>query len=170
MRKIGTAFMAITMIFSAVAVPTFASAQQNGPIPYIQDRDRVRPEDRRPDYRTDDRRFDDRRHNARRDEPRRHHDGRRNDDVAIGILGLAAGAIIGGAIVDDRSHNDRRYAPPPPPPPRFRPPVREYRYGFIRPWSPEWYRWCSNRYRSFDPRSGTYIGTDGYRQFCDANR
>jgi hypothetical protein len=83
--------------------------------------------------------------------------------LAIGILGLAAGAMIGSAIVDDR-----RYAPPPPP--RFRPPVREYRYGFIRPWSPEWYRWCSNRYRSFNPRTGTFIAYDGVRQFCDANR
>ncbi|TLX17276.1 BA14K family protein [Rhizobium sp. MHM7A] len=151
------------MTFSAVAVPSLASAQQNGPIPYIQDRERIRPEDRRPEFRPDDHRHYDRRHDARRDEPRRHHDGRRNrdDDLAIGILGLAAGAIIGGAIVDDR-----RYEPPP----RFRPPVREYHYGFIRPWSPEWYRWCSNRYRSFDPRTGTFIATDGVLQFCDANR
>jgi hypothetical protein len=82
---------------------------------------------------------------------------------------LATGALIGSAIVDDRRH-DRRYAPPPPPPPRFRPPVRDYRQSFIRPWSPDWYRWCSNRYRSFNPRTGTFIAYDGVRQFCDANR
>lgn len=166
MKKLGTALMAITMTFSAVAAPSLASAQQNGPIPYIHDRERIRPEDRRPEFRPDDNRHYDRRHGVRRDEPRRYHEGRRDrdDELAIGILGLAAGAIIGGAIVEDR-----RYAPPPPP--RYRPrPVREYRYDFIRPWSPDWYRWCANRYRSFNPRTGTFIGHDGVRQFCDANR
>jgi hypothetical protein len=170
MKKLGTALIAFTMALSAIAIPGTVSAQQNGPIPYIQDRDRVRQEDRRqedrrPDFRPDDRRHDDRRPHSRRDEPRRHHEGRRDrdDDITIGILGLAAGAIIGGAIVEDRRYDT-------PPPPRFRPPVREYRHSFIRPWSPDWYRWCSNRYRSFNPRTGTFIAYDGVRQFCDANR
>lgn len=163
MKKLGTAFMAIAMTVSAVSVPTMASAQQNGPIPYIRDGDRVRPEDRRPEFTPDHHRDDRRRQDARREEHRQHHDERRDDDLAIGILGLATGAIIGSAIVDDR-----RYAPPPPP--RFRPPLRDYRYEFIHPWSPEWYRWCSSRYRSFNPRTGTYLAFDGVRQFCDANR
>lgn len=152
MKKLNSALMAVTIAFSAIATPTLASAQQNDPITYIQDRERVRPEDRR---------HDDRRHDARHDDRRNHHERRRDNDLTIGILGLTAGAIIGGAIVEDRRHA---------PPPRYRPPVREHRYGFIRPWSPEWYRWCSNRYRSFNPRTGTFVAYDGLRQFCDANR
>ena len=27
-------------------------------------------------------------------------------------------------------------------------------------------RWCLNRYRSYDPRSDTYLGYDGHRHFC----
>ena len=26
--------------------------------------------------------------------------------------------------------------------------------------------WCARRYRSYDPRSGTYLGSDGYRRAC----
>ena len=29
-------------------------------------------------------------------------------------------------------------------------------------------RWCLNRYRSYDPRSDTYVGYDGYRHRCRA--
>lgn len=34
------------------------------------------------------------------------------------------------------------------------------------PWSPEWYDYCRARFRSFDPKSGTYLGYDGRRHFC----
>ncbi len=27
-------------------------------------------------------------------------------------------------------------------------------------------RWCAERFRSYDPRSGSYIGYDGYRHYC----
>jgi BA14K-like protein len=37
------------------------------------------------------------------------------------------------------------------------------------PWSRGWYRYCENRYRSFDARSGTFIGNDGEEHFCIAN-
>jgi hypothetical protein len=30
----------------------------------------------------------------------------------------------------------------------------------------DWARYCSRRYRSFDPASGTYLGYDGYRHDC----
>lgn len=164
MKKLGTALMAITMALSAMAIPGLASAQQNGPIPYIQDRDRIQREDRRTETRHDNSHDTERRHHSYRDEPRRHHHRDRqdrDDDIAIGILGLATGAIIGGVIADEH-----RY----PPPPRYSPPLREYRYSFIRPWTPEWYHWCSSRYRSFNPRTGTFIGYDGVRNFCNPNR
>jgi len=50
--------------------------------------------------------------------------------------GLAAGAIIGGAIANSnaRAANDEAY--------------------------------CMNRYKSYDPGSGTYLGYDGNRQPC----
>lgn len=35
-----------------------------------------------------------------------------------------------------------------------------------QPWSPEWYRYCSDRYRTFDAHSGTFTGYDGLQHFC----
>lgn len=34
------------------------------------------------------------------------------------------------------------------------------------PWSPGWYDYCRAKFRSFDPKSGTYLGYDGLRHFC----
>ena len=31
------------------------------------------------------------------------------------------------------------------------------------------HRYCSDRYRSFDPNTGTFVGYDGVRRFCEAN-
>ncbi len=36
----------------------------------------------------------------------------------------------------------------------------------LEPWSPGWREWCSNRYRSFNARTGTYRGFDGLDHFC----
>jgi hypothetical protein len=58
--------------------------------------------------------------------------------AALGIIGLAAGAIAGAAL-----------APAP------------YVVG-----DPNWIAYCSSRYRSFDPMSGTYLGFDGNRHYC----
>lgn len=58
--------------------------------------------------------------------------------AALGIIGLAAGAIAGAAL-----------APAP------------YVVG-----DPNWIAYCSSRYRSFDPASGTYLGFDGNRYYC----
>ena len=66
---------------------------------------------------------------------------------------------------------------------RYRRPYREYPAayderdvvyaddygGSMEPWSPEWYEYCSNRYRSFSSRSGTFTGYDGQQHFCVAN-
>ena len=30
----------------------------------------------------------------------------------------------------------------------------------------DWLAYCSSKYRSFDPRSGTYLGYDGLRHPC----
>lgn len=34
------------------------------------------------------------------------------------------------------------------------------------PWTDAWYRACAERYRSFDPATGTFLGYDGRRRFC----
>jgi len=39
-------------------------------------------------------------------------------------------------------------------------------YRGLTPWTREWYHACRSRYRSFDPRSGTFLGYDGHRHFC----
>lgn len=102
---------------------------------------------------------------------RRHH--RHDDALAAGIVGLATGALIGGVLASQ---------PPPPPyydgPDYYEPgyvvrpaPVRVRRYyaGGLEPWTRDWYNYCSSRYRSFDARSGTFVGYDGQEHFCVAN-
>ncbi len=76
---------------------------------------------------------------------------RRGDATTAGIAGLAAGALIGGAIA---SAQQPAYAAPPPP------------YAIAPGGDADWIAYCSQRYRSFDPASGTYLGYDGQRHMC----
>lgn len=50
------------------------------------------------------------------------------------------------------------------------PPRRGGRYGFdggrYEAGSPAWFDWCESRYRSFNPRTGTYRGFDGQDHYC----
>lgn len=116
---------------------------------------------------------------------RRHHHGR--DAAILGAAGLATGLIVGSALASQPRYYDEgpvyvdpdyepgpRYIDPPPPvyrpapryvveEPVYAPPVRE-----LRPWSASWRRYCSMRYRSFDPATGTYVGYDGRERFCTA--
>ncbi|OJT96565.1 MAG: hypothetical protein BGN83_22120 [Rhizobium sp. 63-7] len=108
---------------------------------------------------------------------RRHHSDR--DAVALGVAGLAAGALIGSALA-----NQPRYVEEEPVyvEPEYVEPVPVYRSrrvyvedsGYVepsrelRPWSGAWRRYCSQRYRSFDPSTGTYVGYDGREHFCTA--
>jgi hypothetical protein len=102
--------------------------------------------------------------------------------LAAGVLGLAVGAIAGGALNDEPVYRPRYeepiYEAPRDPYPRPRP-VRPYygdssaiQYqdeGGLQPWSPEWYRFCGDTYRSFNPDTGTYVGYDSQEHFCVAN-
>ncbi|RLQ88320.1 BA14K family protein [Notoacmeibacter ruber] len=92
----------------------------------------------------------------RREERRR---ARRDDDdaekfIAGAIAGLATAAIISSATRDNR--------------PVYRTvPAPTYREtGGLEPWTPEWRRWCSERYRSFNPSTGFWRGYDGRTYFC----
>jgi BA14K-like protein len=65
--------------------------------------------------------------------------------AAAGIAGLAAGAIIGGAIA-----NQGAAAQPLP-----------------KTQDPDFIAYCSRKYRSFDPVDGTYLARDGMRYECE---
>src|SRR5262245_5732539 len=110
------------------------------------------------------------------------HHGHGNGDAALaaGVLGLAVGAIAGSALADNPPYRpvynepiyeEPAYARPVIVRPRpVRPYYTEYRdVGGLQPWSPEWYRWCGDTYRSFDPDTGTFVGYDGEQHFCVAN-
>lgn len=129
-----------------------------------------------------DRPHDDDRHAGKRHGRKRPGGRARDNDDALllGVLGLAAGAIIAGAILNDPTHN----RPPPPRRPRHGPapgpgwsdlgyyppaPGGGHRAaGSIEPWTHDWYRYCTRRYRSFNPNTGTFRGYDGKDHFCVA--
>ena len=74
-----------------------------------------------------------------------------------GYGGFAAGAIVGGALASryyypPAYYDSYYYYPPPPPPPAY--------YGG------DDVGYCMSRFRSYDPRSGTYMGFDGRRHPC----
>ncbi|QKV20471.1 BA14K family protein [Oricola thermophila] len=94
----------------------------------------------------------------------RHLDG--GEAAAAAILGLAGVAIIAGALSSaNRPVREYRTAPNAYPPAPSGPRVITYE-SRLQPWSPEWYRWCDARYRSFNPQTGTYRGYDGLDHFC----
>ena len=86
-----------------------------------------------------------------------------NDAIIAGAAGFAVGTLFGNATARPR------YVPPQAvyvaPPPVYVAPVAPVYYA-PAPWTPEWYSYCARKYRSFDPRSGTYLGYDGYRHLC----
>jgi len=105
----------------------------------------------------------------------RHHHG--DDALVGGAVGLATGLIVGSAIASAPRYDEPRYIDPPVYEPEEYEAVRVYRaappryyrpVADIEPWTPQWERYCSYRYRSFDPRSGTFIGNDGRSHFCNA--
>lgn len=99
---------------------------------------------------------------------------RRGNGFGIGagvVGGLAAGALVGGAIAsqgapgygygygyDGAYDPGYGYAPPPPPP------VEEETVDASPAVDSDSY--CSQRYQSYDPSSGTYLGYDGLRHPC----
>ncbi|MCT8266161.1 BA14K family protein [Afifella sp. JA880] len=112
----------------------------------------------------------------------RHHHRRDRDDagaaVAAGVVGLAAGTLLGSALTAPRAapvyvEPAPVYAAPPPvyvePAPVYAVPARNPLVVYDArpaPWTPEWYAYCSSKYRSFDANSGTYQPYNGPRQLC----
>lgn len=96
----------------------------------------------------------------------RHHRGG-GDAAAAGIIGFAAGAILGGALSGPRYYGGSYYEPDvvyvEPAPVYVQPaPV----YYALEPWTPEWYSYCESKYRSFNPRTGYFKGYDGQFHLC----
>ena len=91
---------------------------------------------------------------------------RERDDFSAGMMGFIGGIAAGSAlnnggsipVVKQYRENDRydRYQ-------RYEP-----RRQLLKPWTGPWYRWCDARYRSFDPRTGTFRDRDGQIRFCEA--
>jgi hypothetical protein len=167
MKILISALLAASTLLSALTIPLTASAQDI----FIQ-----RGQDRDSNWQNSPPSRYDRDH---RSQQWRNKDRHKDRDLAIGIIGgLAAGAIIGGVINDQPP----RYPPPPrfeprrdyyyqPMPPRYPPPrpIPEYRGDATmagQPWSRQWRDFCSNRYRTFNPNTGTYLGSDGKWHFC----
>lgn len=67
--------------------------------------------------------------------------------VAAGVAGVAAGALIAGAIA-----NQAQAQPAAPPPP-----------GTV---SPSVAAYCARKYRSYDPATGTFLANNGMRYVC----
>jgi len=91
-----------------------------------------------------------------------HHGGGFGPGVAAGV----AGAVIGGAIASQGYYGGPGYYAADP----------GYDNGYYDdggavavvpgPGDEDGTSYCMQRYRSYDPRSGTYLGNDGYRHPC----
>lgn len=71
----------------------------------------------------------------------------RGDAVAAGVAGLAVGALVGSALT---ANSQPYYAPAPAP---------VYAGN-------DWHAYCASKYRSYDVRTGTFMGYDGIRRPC----
>src|SRR5271155_4121990 len=88
-------------------------------------------------------------------------------------LGVVAGALVGSALVGPYGpYYPGPYYPGPqpgyygyPPPPGYPPPAP----GYAAPpgaSAGDPVAYCTQRYRSYNPQTGTYLGTDGQRHHC----
>ncbi len=76
----------------------------------------------------------------------------------------AAGGFVAGAVIGSALSQPRYYAPPP----AYVEPVYPAPVYYARPapWTPEWYRYCSTRFRTFNPDTGYYFYRPGQARFC----
>ncbi|MEM6384122.1 MAG: BA14K family protein [Pseudomonadota bacterium] len=75
-----------------------------------------------------------------------------DEAIAAGI-GFVAGTILGGAVASQprvvHAH-----------------PQTVVVHGGLQPWTPAWYSYCSNRYRSFNANTGYFLAYSGNYVFC----
>ena len=110
--------------------------------------------------------------------------------IGLGLLGVVAGALIidnnnrhyrqPEPLYQDPQYQDQQFNdyqdqdavdynayPDAPPAPRHHRHAVNY-YNAVEPWTDGWYRYCSDRYRSFNAQTGTFRGNDGRSHFCTA--
>ena len=82
----------------------------------------------------------------------RGYDGRGYYGPGWGVgAGLLGGAIIGGMLAAPYYYGSGPYYAAP---------------GYVAPAPEDAVAYCMQRFRSYDPNSGTYLGNDGYRHPC----
>ncbi|QRM34939.1 BA14K family protein [Microvirga sp. VF16] len=135
MRKFATLFLALLTLGFSFAE---AAAQSRYPGAYGESRySRDRYADYGRGYRP---RYDEPRHYGRPRHYRRDNSGA----IGAGILALALGAAVVGALA-----NQAQAAPPPP-----------------ATTDPQLAAYCARRFRSYDPMTGTYLTGAGERMVC----
>jgi hypothetical protein len=135
MRKFMNVLVGATML--ATALPASADSFQSRPLPDIQ---RAYPNEGYAQY------YERRVYRHPRAYHRRHYYRHDNGSaVAAGVAGIAAGALIAGAIASQAQ------PAAPPPPGTVDPTVAAY---------------CARKYRSYDPATGTFLATNGMRYVC----
>ena len=77
------------------------------------------------------------------------------------IPGAVAGALIGGALVGGYGYGPGYYAPG-----YYDDQYYDDGAVAVAPAGDDAVAYCMQTYRSYDPRSGTYLGNDGYRHPC----
>ena len=86
---------------------------------------------------------------------RHYHHHHHDNGAAAAIIGLGFGVIIGSMLSQPRSGYGYE---------RYDEPVR-HRYR-PEPWTDEWYVYCDQKYKTFDPRTGQFRGYDGKLHYC----
>jgi hypothetical protein len=101
-----------------------------------------------------------------------------DDDAAAAVAGAVIGLAIGAIIASEANRHDHRanryrsHATPPQPAPRQQSRAsvgnQVARQSTIapEPFTDAWYEYCADRYRSFDPATGTFQPYEGPRKLC----
>ncbi|WP_336276503.1 BA14K family protein [Bartonella sp. CB178] len=89
------------------------------------------------------------------------------DTLAAGILGLAAGALLGNALKKNEQPKVVYQVSPQPTIIYQAPPSIVYQ-TVQQPLASGWLQYCKEKYRSFNPETGTFKGRDGKDHFCYA--
>ncbi|EJF78696.1 BA14K-like protein [Candidatus Bartonella washoeensis] len=104
-----------------------------------------------------------------------HHVNRNNsgDTLAAGIIGLAAGAILGNILKQPEQPQIVYQTVPQNRVVYQQIPQSQVIYEIqsettYQPWTTDWLNYCKQRYRSFNPKTGTFRGYDGLDHFCYA--
>lgn len=91
--------------------------------------------------------------------------GHRYGGYGRAAAGIAAGAIIGGALIAATRpygyYGYGGYAPG-----YYGPGYYDQGYVAVSPYAGSAVAYCQQRFRSYDPASGTYLGYDGLRHPC----